>query len=164
MLLTLALVVDSHILARKNPGQPMSAAMRESSAPEPHRFSGADEKLIGGKFPGAQTTPSGLRYLVHLPGGGPVPRAGQTVTVHYEGRLLDRTVFDNSRTRGKPLQFSVGEGRVIAGWDEALLTMKKGEQRTLIIPWWLAYGEEGHSPVIPPRATLVFEVELLDIR
>jgi FKBP-type peptidyl-prolyl cis-trans isomerase len=164
LLLTLALVVDSHLLARKDPGAPMSAAMRETLQPEVRKLTPEEERLIKEKFPGAQATASGLRYVVRVPGSGPRPRGGQTVTVDYEGRLLDGTLFDSSRTRGEPLTFPVGDGRVIPGWDEALLLMQKGEKCTLIIPFWLAYGEEGHPPVIPPRATLAFDVELLEIR
>jgi FKBP-type peptidyl-prolyl cis-trans isomerase len=164
LLLTLALVVDSHLLARKDPGAPMSAAMRETLQPDANRLTPEEERAIKEKFPGAQTTGSGLRYIVRAPGSGPTPQRGQTVTVHYEGRLLDGTLFDSSRTRGEPLSFPVGDGRVIPGWDEALPLMQKGEKRTLIIPFWLAYGEDGHPPTIPPRATLVFEVELLGIQ
>jgi hypothetical protein len=80
-----------------------------------------------------------------------------------DGCLLDGTKFDSSRDRGTPYVFRVGAGSVIKGWDEAVATMKKGEKRTLIVPWWLAYGDKGKGP-IPGRATLVFEVELLDIR
>ncbi len=164
LLLTLALVVDSHLLARKDPGAPMSAAMRETMQPASRQFTPEEKQAIQEKFPAAKATPSGLLTLVRAPGGGPSPRPGQTVTVHYEGRLLDGTLFDSSRTRGQPLSFPVGEGRVIPGWDEGLVLMQKGEKRTLIIPCWLAYGDEGHPPTIPPRATLVFEVELLDLR
>ena len=84
--------------------------------------------------------------------------------MHYDGYLLDGTKFDSSRDRGTPYVFRVGTGKVIKGWDEALATMKPGEKRTLLIPWWLGYGAEGRPPSIPPRATLVFEVELLEIR
>jgi FKBP-type peptidyl-prolyl cis-trans isomerase len=164
LLLTLALVVDSHLLARKDPGAPMSAAMRETLQPAVRQFNPEESKAIRDKFPEAKSTASGLLSIVRAPGSGPTPRPGQKVTVHYEGRLLDGTLFDSSRTRGQPLSFLVGEGNVIPGWDEALALMQKGEKRTLIIPFWLAYGEDGHPPSIPPRATLVFEVELLDIQ
>jgi len=163
LLLTLALVVDSHLLARKDPGVPMNEATRESRQSDDHRLKPEDERTIQEKFPGAETTTSGLRTLLRSPGSGPKPNPGQTVTVHYEGRLLDGTLFDSSRARGEPLTFPVADGKVIPGWDEALLLMQKGEKRTLIIPWWLAYGEDGHPPVIPPKAVLIFDVELLDL-
>ena len=105
-----------------------------------------------------------------LPGARPGDRhrnaeAGDIVTVHYAGRLLNGAAIDSSYQGGAPLTFRIGEGHVIAGWEEAIRTMKKGEKRTLIIPYWLAYGAEpaGHQ-AIPPSSTLVFEVELLDFR
>jgi FKBP-type peptidyl-prolyl cis-trans isomerase len=111
----------------------------------------------------AHLTPSGLRYLRRAPGTGAPPKLGAELTVHYDGYLLDGTKFDSSRDRGAPYKFRVGTGSVIKGWDEAFGGMLKGEKRTLIIPYWLAYGEAGRG-VIPSRATLVFEVELLDIK
>jgi FKBP-type peptidyl-prolyl cis-trans isomerase len=111
----------------------------------------------------AHTSPSGLRYLRRQPGTGQPPALGAELVVNYEGFLLDGTKFDSSRDRGAPLVFRVGTGRVIKGWEEAFATMLKGEKRTLIIPWWLAYGEAGNGR-IPGKATLVFEVELIDIR
>ena len=83
------------------------------------------------------------------------------VKVHYTGKLLDGTKFDSSVERGTPIDFPVGQGRVIKGWDEALLSMKKGEKRVLIIPASLGYGPSGRGP-IPPNATMVFDVELID--
>jgi FKBP-type peptidyl-prolyl cis-trans isomerase len=108
---------------------------------------------------------SGLLYVVRDPGtGNATPREGQEVIVHYDGRLLDGTRIDSSYERGAPYTFRLGTGAVIQGWDDALLTMKKGEKRTLIIPYWLGYGISGRAPKIPPRTTLIFEVELLDFR
>lgn len=109
----------------------------------------------------AKSTPSGLKYIVNQPGSGPKPTSGTSIKVHYAGRLTDGTPFDNSYTRGQPIEFKVGTGMVIPGWDEALLDMNKGEKRTLIIPPNLAYGPEGRPPVIPQNATLVFDVELV---
>jgi cyclophilin family peptidyl-prolyl cis-trans isomerase len=121
------------------------------------------ETLIHAKWPSAQKTPSGLMVVLQKEGDGPQPKKGQKVRVHYTGTLLDGTKFDSSLDRGQPLEFPVGMGRVIPGFDEALQDMKKGEKRILIIPYKLAYGERGRPPVIPPKATLVFDVELLDI-
>jgi cyclophilin family peptidyl-prolyl cis-trans isomerase len=117
------------------------------------------EKQHPGKI---QTTDSGLKYVVLREGRGPKPQKGARVTAHYTGKFLDGMVFDSSVRRGQPLALNVGIGRVIKGWDEALLDMQKGEKRLLVIPSDLAYGERGYPPVIPPKATLVFEVELVD--
>lgn len=119
------------------------------------------EESIDQRWPDAVRTASGLRYVVEREGAGTPPQRGQSIRAHYTGRLLDGSVFDSSVERGEPLEFPVGVGMVIAGWDEALLAMKPGEKRTLVIPHELAYGERGFPPVIPARATLVFEVELL---
>ncbi len=110
------------------------------------------------------TTSSGLKYVDHILGTGPTPKAGQIIAVHYTGRLTDGTKFDSSVDRGQPFVFQVGVGQVIKGWDEGLMTMRVGGKRTLTIPPHLAYGERGASNVIPPNATLLFEVELLEIR
>ncbi len=123
----------------------------------------ADAAVLREKYGTAHVNPSGLRYLVHAPGEGSPPSLGTQVAAHYEGFLLDGTKFDSSRDRGEPFVFRVGTGAVIKGWDEAFLTMKPGEKRTLLIPWWLAYGEKGKGQ-IPPRAMLRFEVELVEIR
>ena len=148
------------IFRRKNPGEPANKYMRQIM--ENHELSTADADAVRARYDTAHVNPSGLRYLVRRPGEGQPPKLGAELTVHYDGTLLDGTKFDSSRDRGEPYVFRVGTGRVIAGWDEAFATMKKGEKRTLIVPWWLAYGEAGRG-AIPARATLVFEVELLDI-
>ena len=132
------------------------------TAESPH-WTAEEEALLRSQFPDAIASPSGLRSIIRTPGTGDVPPRGATATVEYEGRLLrDGTKFDSSYDRHQPLVFQVGVGRVIAGWDEALATMQRGERRTVIIPWWLAYGERGAPPRIPPRAALVFEIQLLD--
>ena len=109
-------------------------------------------------------TASGLEYEDTVVGEGPSPQAGQNVTVHYTGRLTDGTKFDSSVDRGQPFTFRIGVGQVIKGWDEGVMTMKVGGKRTLTIPPELGYGARGAGGVIPPNATLIFEVELLDIR
>lgn len=165
VLLTIALVVRSGLLARKNPGEPLSAAMRAALASENKpQLSTADELAIEKLFPTARTLPSGVRYVLLAPGAGDRPQPGQQVAVRYAGRLLDGTPIDSSEAHGgQPFVFRLGRGQVIKGWDDALPDMRKGEKRTLIIPYWLAYGDNGRPPKIPPRATLVFEVELVEI-
>tara|TARA_B100000614_G_scaffold58513_2_gene51730 strand:+ start:1818 stop:2663 length:846 start_codon:yes stop_codon:yes gene_type:complete len=110
------------------------------------------------------TTESGLRYLEHISGDGEVTQTGNVVVVHYSGFLSDGTKFDSSHDRARPFNFTLGENRVIKGWEEGLLNMKKGAKRTLIIPPELGYGSRGAGGVIPPDATLVFEVELIDFK
>ena len=92
------------------------------------------------------------------------PTKGQNVTVHYSGYLEDGTMFDSSVKRDDPIKFEVGLAKVIKGWDEALLRMKKGEKYRLIIPPNLAYGERGAGGVIPPNASLIFDVQLIDFK
>ena len=120
-----------------------------------------EEALIKEKYPNAIRTSSGLMYIILKEGNGATPTSGALVEVHYTGRLLDGTKFDSSVDRGQRFLFVVGTGRVIKGWDEAFLSMKKGEKRILIIPPGLAYGDKGKGK-IPPNATLIFEVELFD--
>ena len=109
------------------------------------------------------TTDSGLQYAVELEGSGPVPEAGDVVQVDYVGKLADGTVFDSSYDYGEPFAFPVGQGFVIPGWDEAMSMLPVGSKAKLIVPSDLAYGEMGAGEVIPPNATLYFEVELIDI-
>jgi peptidylprolyl isomerase len=115
--------------------------------------------VLGAK---AVTTQSGLKYEDIVTGTGPSPQSGQEVTVHYTGTLEDGTKFDSSLDRG-PFKFQIGVGRVIKGWDEGVMTMKVGGKRKLVIPPQLGYGARGIGP-IPPNSTLVFEVELLDVK
>ena len=96
-------------------------------------------------------------------GTGPSPQNGQTAVVHYTGWLTNGRKFDSSKDRNEPFRFPIGQGRVIKGWDEGVASMKAGGQRKLIIPPELAYGDRGAGSVIPPGATLIFEVELLSV-
>ena len=113
--------------------------------------------------PATVTTPTGLKYQVLKAGDGNVARSGQSVKVHYTGWLTDGTKFDSSVDRGEPFSFKLGAGQVIPGWDEGVAGMKVGEKRRLTIPSNLAYGKRGAGGVIPPNATLVFDVELLGL-
>ena len=110
------------------------------------------------------TTDSGLKITEIECGTGEEAQKGDTLEVHYEGRLEDGTKFDASRDHGSTFEFQVGAGQVIAGWDEGLIGMKIGGKRKLTIPPDLGYGAAGAPPAIPPNATLVFEVELVDIK
>lgn len=109
------------------------------------------------------STPSGLVIEDLAIGHGATAEAGQDVVVHYVGRLADGRQFDSSRNRRDPLDFSLGAGDVIKGWDQGVPGMRVGGKRKLTIPAELAYGEQGCGGVIPPNATLVFEVELLEV-
>jgi FKBP-type peptidyl-prolyl cis-trans isomerase FkpA len=110
------------------------------------------------------TTASGLIYEDTVEGSGAVAAAGAFVTVHYTGWLTDGSKFDSSKDRNDPFQFPLGQGHVIKGWDEGVQGMKIGGTRKLTIPAHLGYGARGAGGVIPPNATLVFEVELLDLQ
>ncbi len=114
------------------------------------------------KEKGVKLTPTGLQYRVLTRGQGPLPADSSTVEVHYEGRLIDGTVFDSSYKRGKPAAFPLGQ--VIKGWTEALKLMPEGSAYELFIPYTLAYGERGQGADIPPFATLIFKVELLKVK
>ena len=114
------------------------------------------------------TTSSGLQIIDTKVGTGPTPRRGQTCVMHYTGWLYENgkkgKKFDSSVDRRQPFEFPIGAGRVIAGWDEGVASMKVGGKRTLIIPPKLGYGERGAGGVIPPNATLIFDVELLGVK
>jgi FKBP-type peptidyl-prolyl cis-trans isomerase len=112
----------------------------------------------------SNTTPSGLEYLDVVVGTGAVANAGQQVSVHYTGWLADGSSFDSSVSRGQPFAFALGRGQVIKGWDEGVSGMRIGGKRRLIIPAALGYGARGAPGAIPPNATLIFDVELLDVR
>jgi FKBP-type peptidyl-prolyl cis-trans isomerase len=110
------------------------------------------------------TLQDGLKYTDQQVGSGTEAKTGKTAVVHYTGWLTDGTKFDSSKDRGEPFSFPLGGGRVIKGWDEGVVGMKVGGKRTLIVPPELGYGSRGAGGVIPPNATLKFEVELLDVK
>lgn len=110
------------------------------------------------------TSPSGVKIEIVKDGKGPLPKKGQQVTVHYTGALSNGEKFDSSRDRGQPFTFVLGRGQVIRGWDEALAMMRVGTRAVLTIPPQLGYGARGAGNRIPPNATLIFDVELLNAR
>ena len=129
---------------------------------------GAPEKALAQTSGKTMTTSSGLQITDTKVGEGAAPKTGQTCVMHYTGWLYTNGAkgkkFDSSLDRGQPFSFTIGQGRVIPGWDEGVATMKVGGQRTLIIPPELGYGARGAGGVIPPNATLIFDVELLDVK
>lgn len=149
---------------------PEPLATDEATMPEEAASTMADPTTIpyspelGVSFDSMERTDSGLYYEVLEEGSGATVAPGQTAVVHYTGWLPDGTKFDSSRDRGEPFSFGVGGGQVIAGWDEGVAGMAVGEQRKLVIPPDMGYGAAGAGGVIPPNATLVFDVELLEIR
>jgi len=135
----------------------LTHAQREKLPPE-------DLEFVNKTWPHAKRTSTGLRHVLLSEGKGEIAKSGDMVKVLYTGWLLNGTVFDKALDPEKPLQFRLGRNNVIDGWDQGLQLMRPGEKRLLIIPSELAYGTRGHPPSIPPRATLIFEVELLEVK
>lgn len=119
-------------------------------------------KFLEEKYPNAKPVESGLYYIQTKKGSGSHPQSGQKVKVHYKGMFLDGNTFDSSFDRDEPIEFTLGQGQVISGWDEGIAMMRKGGKATLVIPSDIAYGPRGRGS-IPPFSTLVFEVELIEI-
>lgn len=128
----------------------------EAAATGAESQSAAEEDIL--------TTGSGLQYVILVEGSGAAPVSGDLVQVHYTGSLEDGTKFDSSYDRGQPFEFALGRGQVIKGWDEGIALLKVGGKARLIIPPELGYGERGAGGVIPPNATLIFEVELVSTK
>ncbi len=123
-----------------------------------------EEAVLQKVSEGFDKTSSGLRYKILNKGNGPAAEKGKTVSVHYEGSLLNGQVFDSSFQRNKPISFQLGVGQVIPGWDEGIQLLQVGDKARLVIPSDLAYGAAGAGGVIPPNATLLFDVELVSVQ
>ncbi len=124
----------------------------------------AQDDLLSSLSEGFEKTDSGLRYQIIQKGTGAKAEKGKTVAVHYKGMFADGGEFDNSYKRGNPIEFPVGMGNVIAGWDEGIQLLQVGDKARFVIPSHLAYGKQGAGGVIPPNATLVFDVELMNVK
>jgi peptidylprolyl isomerase len=148
------------------PNTPQTQAIAANLATPPTTIAQApiNQETTTMNLDNAIATPSGLKYIDTEVGTGDSPSNGQTGTVHYTGTLTDGKKFDSSVDRGQPFSFKIGVGQVIKGWDEGVSTMKVGGKRTLISPPDLGYGARGAGGVIPPNATLLFDVELLGVK
>lgn len=152
-MLTLASVLAANAQVRRKP------PVRRPAAKAPVKKTMSETNASG-----AVKTVSGLIFLRTRQGTGAQAKAGDTVSVHYTGTLTDGTKFDSSRDRGEPIEFPLGQGRVIKGWDEGIARMRVGDQAILVIPPSIGYGSRGAGGVIPPDATLIFIVELVDVK
>ena len=153
--------VAADVVAMAEPATQIAHLLPSAETPSPMTEENLAEEALTEET--LVTTDSGLQYVDITEGTGAMPQAGQRVTVHYTGTLEDGTKFDSSRDRGRPFTFQIGVGQVIKGWDEGVSTMRVGGQRKLVIPAELGYGSRGAGGVIPPNATLIFDVELLRI-
>ena len=138
------------------------AAMKSEHPEETAQAAESLQQFLTKKGVVAEPTESGLVYVMTAEGNGEKPEVGQKVKVHYIGKLLDGTVFDSSVERGEPIEFPLGVGQVIPGWDEGIQLMSKGEKGVLYIPYYLAYGDRAAGEKIVPYSNLVFDVELVD--
>ena len=142
----------------------VSVALPWSAQAQRELLSPRDFDIVMEKWPNAQRLSTGLWFEVMKPSNGAKPVRGNIVSVLYKGFLLDGTMFDSAEDPEKPFTFQLDRGKVIKGWEYGLLDMRKGEVRRLIVPFELAYGTRGRAPDIPRQATLVFEVELTEIK
>lgn len=134
-----------------------TTTMEETTSPDSNNTPAPVSDVPGDTI----TTASGLKYIMLHEGTGAKPSPGKSVSVHYTGYLTDGSKFDSSVDRGQPISFAIGKGQVIQGWDEGIMLLKTGSRARLIIPHELGYGAQGYPPVIPPSATLIFDVELV---
>lgn len=161
--LTFSLIAASVVLVQ-GCSQSENNSQNQAQAPADQASQAAPMADAGAGDANTVTTPSGLQYIDIVQGSGQSPKPGQTVTVHYTGVLANGTKFDSSVDRGQPFEFVIGQGQVIKGWDEGVMSMKVGGKRKLTIPPELGYGSRGAGGAIPPGATLIFDVELLGVK
>lgn len=166
ILLTIAIVVRSGMLMRDNPGEPINAAMRQALAGKAYQWPEADARQLARDFPGGIETPNGARYLITRPGtGDATPQRGQSVSVAYTARFFTNgEKIDASEDHGGPYNFVMGQPNILPGWGDALHRMRLGEKRTLVLPYWLAYGEKGQRGKIPGKVSILLELELIDFK
>lgn len=158
-LLTLAIVVRSGIFEVHTNDEPINSAMRAAMAERTPELTTKDALELDQLYPTAAVTASRLRYLVRRPGTGPKPSPGQEVAILFAGRTLAGDEFDSNYKTGTPLHVRIGTGALIPGLEEAVSDMRRGEKRTVIVPYWLGFPPGHQPPDVPPKATLIFEVE-----